>query len=112
MKDEAGNSLASDFNFDFFVLAADANRDRVVNVADLGVLATNWQQEPRTFSQGDFSYDGKVDVEDLGILATNWQKSLPPPVTTTSAVTAVAQLTPGATSRTDRAEVIDQITEL
>src|SRR3954468_4279974 len=85
VKDEAGNALATDFTFDFFVLAGDANRDRVVDVADLGVLATNWQSESRTFSQADFSYDGKVDVEDLGILATNWRKSLPAPVATTAA---------------------------
>jgi hypothetical protein len=44
-----------------------------VDVADLGILATNWQQSPRIFSQGDFNYDGSVDVADLGILATNWQ---------------------------------------
>ena len=65
--------------FDFFILAGDANRDGKVDVTDLGVLATNWQQSPRTFSRGDFNYDGAVDVSDLGILATNWQMTLGAP---------------------------------
>jgi hypothetical protein len=74
-----GATPAADYSFDFFVLAGDANRDRIVDITDLGILATNWQQSPRTFSQGDFNYDGLVDITDLGILATNWQKSLPRP---------------------------------
>jgi hypothetical protein len=45
-------------------------------VADLGILASNWQGTDRTFGQGDFNYDGKIDVVDLGILATNWQANL------------------------------------
>jgi predicted outer membrane repeat protein len=63
---------------DFFILAGDANRDRIVDITDLGILATNWQQSPRTFSQGNFNYtDTIVDITDLGMLATNWQQSLP-----------------------------------
>jgi hypothetical protein len=77
--DLAGNPLASDFTFDYFLLAGDANGDRIVDVTDLGILATNWQGSSKTLSQGDFNYDGKVDVTDLGILATNWQKILPAP---------------------------------
>ena len=30
--------------------------------------------KPETFSQGDFNYDGAVTIADLGILAANWQK--------------------------------------
>jgi subtilisin-like proprotein convertase family protein len=77
ISDAAGNPMAADSTLDFFVLAADANHDRHVDVTDLGVLATNWQGSGKTFSEGDFNYDGVVDVTDLGILATNWQKSLP-----------------------------------
>jgi Calx-beta domain/FG-GAP-like repeat len=58
-------------------LLGDANLDGGVAVSDLGILATNWQQSPRSFAQGDFDYDGTVDVNDLGILATSWQKNLP-----------------------------------
>jgi hypothetical protein len=45
-------------------------------VADPGIIATIWEQSPRTFSQGDFNYNGAVDVTERGILATHWQKSL------------------------------------
>jgi hypothetical protein len=58
--------------------AGDADRDRDVDVNDLGILASNWQLSPRTFSQGNFDYDvaQMVDVADLGILASNWQQIL------------------------------------
>jgi hypothetical protein len=75
---DAGGNPNTPFAFDFFLLAGDANRDRVVDIADLGVLASNWQQSPRVFSQGDFNFDGTVDITDLAILASNWQKNLPP----------------------------------
>jgi hypothetical protein len=75
--DLAGNALAADFSFDFFVLSGDANRDRTVDITDLGILATNWQQSPRSFSEGDFNYDSIVDITDLGTLATRWQVNLP-----------------------------------
>jgi uncharacterized delta-60 repeat protein len=71
-----GLPMPADVTFNFFVLAGDADRDGKVDVADLGILASNWQQSPRTFPQGDFDYSGTVDVNDLGILATRWQQSL------------------------------------
>jgi hypothetical protein len=77
--DPLGNPLGTDFSFEFFHLAGDANRDRVVDAADLGILASNWQQNFRHFSHGDFDYSGIVDVADLGILAGNWQQALPEP---------------------------------
>jgi hypothetical protein len=79
VSDPAGHPLAGDYTFPFFVLAGDADHDRDVDVNDLGILATNWQQSPRTFSQGDFDYSGTVDVNDLGTLATRWQHQLAAP---------------------------------
>jgi hypothetical protein len=79
------NGRSRDFNFDFFVLAADANRDRRVDINDLSILAMNWQGAGKVFSQGDFNYDGKVDAKDLGILSTRWQSVLTPPVAATPA---------------------------
>ena len=38
----------------------------------LGRLATNYGQSNRNYSQGNFNYDSIVDVGDLGILATNY----------------------------------------
>lgn len=74
--DLAGNALAAGTTLDFFFLQGDANRDRRVDVSDLGVLASNWQAFPRTFTDGDLNYSGRVDISDLGILSTQWQKSL------------------------------------
>jgi hypothetical protein len=72
--------------FDFFVLAGDADHDRVVDVNDLGILASNWQHSPRTFSEGDFDYTGTVDVNDLGIFAGHWQQQLAPSVALSTAL--------------------------
>jgi hypothetical protein len=77
--DISGERLAADFSFDFFVLTGDANRDRKVDITDLGILATNWQAGQKKFSEADFDYDTIVDITDLGFLATNWQKDLPAP---------------------------------
>ncbi|HWP40395.1 MAG TPA: M36 family metallopeptidase, partial [Tepidisphaeraceae bacterium] len=86
VSDASGNPLDGDgdgqpggnHTFDFFVLAADANRDRTVNIADLYPLASNWLQSGRNFAQGDYNYDGTVDRADLDILSLNWQTTLPP----------------------------------
>jgi glucose/arabinose dehydrogenase len=52
----------------------DADLNELVEVADLGALATNWQTlSGATWAMGDFTDDGMIDVADLGILATNWQ---------------------------------------
>jgi hypothetical protein len=77
----SGTPVAGTPTRNFFVLAGDADHDRDIDVNDLGILATNWQLSPRTFSQGDFDYTGTVDVNDLGILATKWQQQLAPPST-------------------------------
>jgi autotransporter-associated beta strand protein len=57
-----------------FTWAGDATLDGAVTIADLGILAANWQQGNRYWFHGDFNYDGEVNIADLGILAANWQK--------------------------------------
>lgn len=82
VKDSSDNVLASTYYFDFFVFAGDANHDRHVNVLDSYALGTNWYGTGKTYSQGDFNYDGIVDAADLGIMGTKWLQWLdaaPPP---------------------------------
>jgi len=52
-----------------FTLAGDANLNRAVNSDDFNILASNFGQSNRTFSQGDFNYDGTVNSDDFNILA-------------------------------------------
>jgi hypothetical protein len=54
-------------------LPGDANLSSSVTIADLGILAANWQQTDRFWEHGDFNFDGVVNIADLGILAGNWQ---------------------------------------
>jgi hypothetical protein len=84
LTDVNGSSLLNPFQFsgpNVFFLGGDANRDRKVDIIDLGTVATHWFQSNLTFSQGNFDYssDGVVKVTDLGILASAWQQVLAPP---------------------------------
>lgn len=56
--------------------AGDANVDGIVDLADLSILASNWQGLDKTFSAGDFSQDGIVNLADLSILAGQWQNNV------------------------------------
>jgi hypothetical protein len=60
----------------------DADLTGAVDIADLGRLATNWQQSGRNWAQGNFDYNAAriVDVNDLGLLATNWQAGVGSPL--------------------------------
>jgi hypothetical protein len=40
-----------------------------VNLDDFNVLAANFGQSGRTFTQGDFTYDGTVNLDDFNVLA-------------------------------------------
>jgi hypothetical protein len=55
----------------------DANLDGQVDVADLGILASQWQASG-FWTDGDFDNNGLIDVGDLGILATHWQDGVEP----------------------------------
>lgn len=70
---------ASAISLSFFVLAGDANRDRVVNFDDLLILAQNYGETGNTLSHGNFNYDsqGRVDFDDLLLLAQKYSTSLP-----------------------------------
>ena len=78
--DPAHNALASSYGMDFYVLAGDANRDRVVDFNDLVPLAQHYNTAGgMTFDEGDFNYDGNVDFNDLVLLAQRYNTSLAAP---------------------------------
>jgi hypothetical protein len=57
----------------------DTDLNGMVDVADLGRLASHWQSEGDWFD-GDFDYNGTIDVNDLGMLASNWQAGVGNPL--------------------------------
>jgi hypothetical protein len=71
-----GREMDADHVFHFHYLAGDATGDGRVDIADLGILAGNWQQNVYGPANGDFNYDGIVNIADLGILSGNWQVDL------------------------------------
>ncbi len=68
----------SALKLNFHVLAGDANRDGTANFDDLLILAQNYGQTGKTFSQGNFNYDGggNVNFDDLLIVAQKYGTSL------------------------------------
>src|SRR5205814_6788661 len=74
-----GNTMTSYTSPTFFVLTADANRDRTVDTIDFNLLATNFAQSGKTFSQGDFNYDTVVDTIDFNLLASKFATTVPAP---------------------------------
>jgi autotransporter-associated beta strand protein len=57
----------------------DADLNGLVDVADLGILASNWQTAGN-WALADFDYTGFIDVNDLGLLASNWQAGVGNPL--------------------------------
>jgi hypothetical protein len=55
--DAAGNPVVAE-SFTTFVLAGDANRDRIVNFDDLLLLSKNYNVTGATWAQGDFDGTG------------------------------------------------------
>jgi len=79
ISDIAGNAMAGPFQFDFFMLYGDANRNRTVNIGDFSILSSNFNRSPRNFGQGDFNYDTTVNIADFSLLASRFNTSLPAP---------------------------------
>jgi hypothetical protein len=48
-----------------------------VNSDDFNILAGNFGQGPRNFTEGDFNYDTVVNSDDFNILAGNFGQVLP-----------------------------------
>ncbi len=60
-----GNPLPADHVLNFFFLQGDANHNGIVNLADFNILASNFGQMPRDFTQGDFNLRRLGDVAGL-----------------------------------------------
>jgi hypothetical protein len=74
-----GTPMAANHVFNFFFLNGDANRDQRVNLQDFNIVAANFGQSPRNFSQGDFTYDTIVNLADFNILASRFGQVLAAP---------------------------------
>ncbi len=73
-----GNPLPADHVLEFRFLTGDANNDGTVNLSDFNLLAANFGQSGRDYTQGDFNYDGTVNLADFNLLAARFGASLAP----------------------------------
>jgi hypothetical protein len=62
-----------------YTLLGDANLDGLVNGADFGILAANFNKSATSWDQADFNYDGLVNGADFGDLAANFNKGATSP---------------------------------
>jgi len=68
-----------DYFYDFAFLAADANKDRVVDSVDFNALLGSYGKTSYVYYfSGDFDYNGRVTTSDFNILAGQFGKSLGP----------------------------------
>jgi hypothetical protein len=71
-----GVPLAANYILNFLFLNGDANHDGRVSLQDFNILAANFGQSPRDFTQGDFNYDTIVGLADFNILAGRFGAAL------------------------------------
>ena len=65
------------FNFVATLLAGDANLDGIVDITDLGILSSNYDEQfGQLFEDGDFDGDGDVDDDDMQQLSASWYENL------------------------------------
>jgi probable HAF family extracellular repeat protein len=69
--------VAAGASLEFFVLAGDVNRDRMVNGADFATLAGNFGRTGMTFEQGDLNGDGSINGGDFALLAASFGRTVP-----------------------------------
>lgn len=74
VRDASGNPLNTSHFLQFHVLYGDANRDRRVDFSDLLIVAQNYGETGRKFSQGNFNYtrNGDVNFDDLLMVAQRY----------------------------------------
>ena len=53
-----------------------SNLDHRVDLTDFTVLAANFNQSGRFWTQGDFNYDGLVDTIDFNVMASNFGQAV------------------------------------
>jgi hypothetical protein len=80
----AGETINYDAVMVRYTFEGDVDLDARVEVDDLGVLATHWQDSNRDWREANFDYNyptqeplANVNVADLGLLASNWQAGVP-----------------------------------
>jgi len=71
-KDSNGNQLSTKHIFVDRHKTGDINGDLGINIIDLSILASNWEQDGSGHDFVDLNRDGTVNIIDLSILASNW----------------------------------------
>jgi hypothetical protein len=63
-----GQTLTTDANIEFFVLAGDADHNGVINFDDYARIDNGFNNHLVGFSNGDFNYDGVVNFDDYALI--------------------------------------------
>jgi hypothetical protein len=78
--DTGGRAMAADYSTTFFRFFGDANGDRHVDVADLGLFSGTYglnSTQAGYLSYFDFNGDGRIDIADFGQFSLRFFTVLP-----------------------------------
>jgi hypothetical protein len=55
-----------------YVANGDLNNQGAVNVSDLAIMASHWQQTDSAYADGNITGQATINISDLAVLAANW----------------------------------------
>ncbi len=73
--DSGGNS--NSVTVPVYISNGDLNRDGIINVSDLAVMASHWGQTDANYSDGNITGQNTINLSDLAVMAANWGWSHP-----------------------------------
>jgi autotransporter-associated beta strand protein len=73
----SGQTINDDAVLIRYTYSGDANMDGSVDTVDFNILASNFSQSSKNWTDGDFNYDTVVDTVDFSLLASNFGQTLP-----------------------------------
>ena len=76
---EGGQQITSPALTVTAAMLGDANQDGIVNSSDFDILALNFNQSGKSWSNGDFNGDGVVNALDFNAIATNFGRDVTSP---------------------------------
>lgn len=78
--DDGEYTMLEDYHYEFFFLAGDFNRDRIVDTQDFNIISAHLgTPQDAVFGEGDINYDGQIDAADMTLFRSRYGLMVPAP---------------------------------